>query len=54
MFLDVHLGMVMSDPDNTSPHVLSWVSVCFQVAGDLNLHSPVRVCERLNDVVLNA
>ena len=29
-FLEVHVWMVMSDPDNTGPQVLSWYSVLFQ------------------------
>ena len=52
IFLDVHLGMVISDPDRAGPRLLSSVSVCSDVAGDRNVHS--LVCMKMYEVVLHA
>ena len=36
-FLEIHLGMVIHDPGNLDFQALSWILVCFEVAGDRNL-----------------
>ena len=55
-FLELHLGIGMFDPDKTDSQMLTWVSVCSELARDLNLRSLVWVfvCDRLFDVELHA
>ena len=52
-FPEVYLGDAMSDSEKTGLMVLSWVSVCSEVAEDWNTHSLVREYERLYELELH-
>ena len=51
IIMDVHLGLVMSDPDNNDLKASSWLSVCLEVFGDSNLLVCVRK-EALGKLIL--